>query len=316
MQPPFLNPMIEILVAAKDCAEYNFEVRLFAPRSQEVKKISNVHLSALADLPYYVPPPVTDVMTISFGSSGKPVYGVKTSSGVSAACLPAYFEAVDSYRQRLENEIGHMGGKGGQGGQGGHSSGGQGSHSSWGQGGRGGSSVRPTSRPSGGSGGHANEASEEEALKKAGCVCTSPHLEFSTTDAKLRAKTPDMFGHFHYAGLEGGKPYYQRFPHSHAGSHSHSSPGVTPSSPSSPASPSPSSSTPAKPVFLFYLPAKKQWMVGPTKGSTSGVYASTENTAAACPGDPPSVGQWQRKSSFLGRWKKEATLSMTCELNL
>ena len=30
--------------------------------------------------------------------TGKPVYGVKTSSGVSAACLPAYFEALDAFR--------------------------------------------------------------------------------------------------------------------------------------------------------------------------------------------------------------------------
>ena len=86
-----------------------------------------VHLPALANIPSYVPPPVTEVMSISF-SSGKPIYGVKTSSGVSAACLPAYFEASgqereiwlkwsdhngisDSYRQRLENEIGYFAGK-------------------------------------------------------------------------------------------------------------------------------------------------------------------------------------------------------------
>ena len=86
-----------------------------------------VHLPALADIPTYIPPPVTEVMSISF-SSGKPIYGVKTSSGVSAACLPAYFEASgqsggfatliaitreisDAYRQRLENEIGYFAGK-------------------------------------------------------------------------------------------------------------------------------------------------------------------------------------------------------------
>merc|ERR1719454_954191 len=142
VQPPFINPIIEILVAAKDCAEYNFEVKLFAPTSKELKKVTGVHLPALANLPYYVPPPITDVMSISFGPSGKPVYGVKTSSGVSAACLPAYFEALDAFRQRLENEIGHLGSQGGgsprpgQGGQGGQGSsiGSQGS-----SGGRGGS---------------------------------------------------------------------------------------------------------------------------------------------------------------------------------
>jgi len=275
VQPPFINPIIEILVAAKDCAEYNFEVKLFAPTSKELKKVTGVHLPALANLPYYVPPPVTDVMSISFGTSGKPVYGVKTSSGVSAACLPAYFEALDAYRQRLENEIGHLGSQGGgsprpgQGGQG-SSIGGQGS-----SGGRGGS---------GGFFGGGSSSREDPALKSAGCVCTSPKLNFDTTDASLKRKTPEIFGRYQFAGMEGGKPYYQKTP----------------------------ASTP--PTFLFWLPTEKQWMVGPTKGNKSGgVFSSVKNSLAVCPGDPPASGNWQRKSSFLGRWKKEATLSMTCD---
>merc|ERR1719315_148120 len=300
--------MIEILVAVKDCAEYNFEVRLFGPRSSEVKKVSNVHLAALADIPGYVPPPVTDVMTISFGSSGKPVYGVKTSSGVSAACLPAYFEAVDSYRQRLENEITHKGGQGGQGGQGSHGSGGQGSHGSGGQGSQWG--HRPTARPSGG---QANEASEEEALKKAGCVCTSPHLEFSTTDAKLQKSHPEDFGHYHFKGMHGGHPYYEKMAHSHAGSHSHSGHGHSPSQ--SGTTPKPSTNT--SPMFLFFDEKYKQWIIAPTLGSTKGThFGSVEKSLAKCPGDPPATGNWQRKSSILGRWKKEPALKVSCETNL
>ena len=31
---------------------------------------------------------------------GKPIYGVKTNSGVTAACLPAYYEAYDAYTHR------------------------------------------------------------------------------------------------------------------------------------------------------------------------------------------------------------------------
>merc|ERR1719275_140624 len=271
VQPPFINPMIEILVAAKDCAEYNFEVKLFAPTSRELKKVTGVHLPSLANLPYYVPPPVTDVMSISFGTSGKPVYGVKTSSGVSAACLPAYFEALDAFRQRLENEIGHLGSQGsgsprpGQGGQG-SSIGSQGS-----SGGRGGSGGFMGGR-------------EDPALKTAGCVCTSPHLNFDTTDASLKKKTPQIFGRYQFAGTEGGRPYYQKSP----------------------------ASTP--PTYLFWLPRDKQWMVGPTKGNKSGgIFSSVKNSPAVCPGDPPASGNWQRKSSFLGRWKTEATLSMTCD---
>merc|ERR1712233_204908 len=255
VQPPFINPIIEILVAAKDCAEYNFEVKLFAPTSRELKKVTGVHLPSLANLPYYVPPPVTDVMSISFGTSGKPVYGVKTSSGVSAACLPAYFEALDAFRQRLENEIGHLGSQAaagsqsprpGQGGQG-SSIGSQGS-----SGGRGGSGGFL-----GGRTGSSSSSREDPALKTAGCICTSPNLNFDTTDASLKRKTPEIFGRYQFAGTEGGRPYYQ---------------------------------------------------VGPTKGNKSGgIYSSVKNSLAVCPGDPPASGNWQRKSSFLGRWKKEAT---------
>merc|ERR1712110_432735 len=78
---------------------------IYAAKSKEIGKVQ-VHLPALAN----IPPPVTEVMSISF-SSGKPIYGVKTSSGVSAACFRAYFEASDAYRQRLENEIGYFAGK-------------------------------------------------------------------------------------------------------------------------------------------------------------------------------------------------------------
>jgi len=296
VQPPFLYPMIEILVAAKDCAEYNFEVKVMAPRSKELKRVSGVHLAALADLPYYVPPPITDVMTISF-KAGKPVYGVKTASGVSAACLPAYFEALDAFRQRLENEVSHVGGRGGsssprpgQGGQG----------SSLGRGGSGGSFGRPGSALSGiFGGGSGSQAAEEQALRTAGCICTSTTLELATTDASLRRKTPAIFGHFAYKGTSGGRPYYQRV-------------APPPPPPGSPATPT---TAPSAPTYLFWLPTEKQWMVGPTLASKSGgVYSTDKNSLAACPADPQTVGNWQRKGSFLGRWKKEASMSMTCVL--
>jgi len=125
---------------------------------------------------------------------------------------------------------------------------------------------------------------EEPALKTAGCICTSPNLNFDTTDASLKRKTPEIFGRYQYVGTEGGRPYYQKSP----------------------------ASTP--PTYLFWLPTEKQWMVGPNKGNKSGgVFSSVKNSLAVCPGDPPASGNWQRKSSFLGRWKVEATLSMTCD---
>ena len=92
---------------------------------------------------------------------------------------------------------------------------------------------------------------------------------------------------------------------------------------------SPSQKTPTStpPTFLFWMPAEKQWMVrtvdnwlshpsppntfffalllrpslvfslyhnvkvGPTKGNKSGgIYSSTKNSLAVCPGDPPASG--------------------------
>jgi len=166
-QPPFLNSTIELLITAPDCAEFNFEVKLYAAKSKEIGKVS-VHLPALADIPSYIPPPITEVMSVSFGTSGKPVYGVKTSSGVSAACLPAYFEASDSYRQRLENEIGYFAGLTSTGNN----------------------QVTQVVDKS--------DKLDEQTLKLHGCVCSSPNLEFTSTDPKIVKEHPNFFGKYTY----------------------------------------------------------------------------------------------------------------------
>jgi hypothetical protein len=54
-----------------DCSEYTFEVKLFAPGSKEVGKLSNIRLPPLADIPGYVPPPLTSVMSITFNPQGE-----------------------------------------------------------------------------------------------------------------------------------------------------------------------------------------------------------------------------------------------------
>ena len=137
-------------------------------------------------------------MSISF-SSGKPIYGVKTSSGVSAACLPAYFEASgqrreiklidhkksgisDSYRQRLENEIGYFAGKTNTGKN----------------------QISQViyhlsllfknfvSQTVGKS-----DNLDNQILKNHGCVCSSS-VKFSTTDSSIEKEHPDFFGMYSY----------------------------------------------------------------------------------------------------------------------
>jgi len=278
--------MIEILIAARDCAEFNFEVKLFGPSSKELGKVQDIHMPALADIPSYIPPPITQVMSISFGTSGKPVYGVKTSSGVSAACLPSYFEALDAYRQRLENEVSFHAAKAG---------------ASQGK-------VSQTNQKS--------EVAQEQTLKTHGCICTSPHIEFSTTDAKLQKSHLQDFGHYHFKGMHAGHPYYEKMAHNHAGTHSHTGHGHTGTQNTQPGT-TPSTTTAVKPMFLFYEDKKKQWVFSATLGATKEVdFGSAEKTLAKCPADPPASGTWQRKSSILGRWKKDTTLKVACETNL
>jgi len=245
-QPPFLNDTIELLITAPDCAEFNFEVKMFAAKSKEIGKVQ-VHLPALANIPSYIPPPVTEVMSISF-SSGKPIYGVKTSSGVSAACLPAYFEASDAYRQRLENEIGYFAGKTETGNN----------------------QITQTVDKS--------DNLDDKILKNHGCVCSSS-VKFSTTDSAIEKEHPEFFGSYSYKAMHEGHPAYEK--------------------------------TGKKPMYLFYEKKKAQWLFGPTLGSSSGAeYGSVEKGTAKCPAD--DAGWWMRKSSFLHRWKKEASLKVTC----
>ena len=97
-KPPFLHTNITLTVGVEDCAQYSFDLE-FQAGGREVGAVSSVSLPALADQPGYTPPPVTSVLTISFSPAGKTIYAVKKSSGVTAACLPAYFESYDSYIQ-------------------------------------------------------------------------------------------------------------------------------------------------------------------------------------------------------------------------
>ena len=98
LAPPFLKDSIRLTVPVTDCAQFNFNLE-FVGGGRAVASLNTLQMPALADQPGFVPPPVTSVLSLSYNTAGKPIYGVKTSSGVSAACLPAYFEAYDAYSQ-------------------------------------------------------------------------------------------------------------------------------------------------------------------------------------------------------------------------
>jgi len=272
-QPPFLKEMIEIKIAVKDCSEYNFEVKFFGPGSKELGKVTGVKLPALADVPGYVPPPLTSVMSISYNTAGKAIYGVKTSSGVNSACLPAYYEAYDAYTHRLENEVNWQAKEGK----------------------RGNNLVTASKNQLG--------KSQEELLKAAGCVCTSPHLRFTSTDnSLLTGKHGKQFGHYHFEGMYKNRPFYKLVdPRDVPHSTSHGS--ATTKRPAT-----------YEPVFLYWNDKKNKWVFGPGAqvGSTHDVeFASMEKSLAKCPADPPATGNWAKSGTF--RWSKKTALKVECD---
>eukprot|EP00092_Neocalanus_flemingeri_P006157 GFUD01006628.1.p1 GENE.GFUD01006628.1~~GFUD01006628.1.p1 ORF type:complete len:588 (-),score=139.67 GFUD01006628.1:240-2003(-) len=286
---PFLQPMISVNVPVEDCSQYKFEVKFFAAR-KEIGQVQNLNLPPLADIPGYVPPPVTSVIAISFNTAGKPVYGVKTASGVNAACLPAYFEAYDSYAQRLENEVGW-----------------QVDQSSKVQ-----RLISSTKEEL--------EKSQEELLKAQGCVCTSPHLELTTTDAAiLKKKEASQLGHYHFQGMHGRHPFFKKMSHDHAGPHSHTGHGHVSTGSAQPTTTQKSStaSQVQEPMYLFYDTTKQQWrFAGDLGGKENLFFGTVEKSVAKCPGDPTAQGTWQAATGTFGRWKKNANVKVVCETNL
>lgn len=286
IQPPFLNPIIEINIAVQDCSEYDFEIKFFAPGSKEVGKVSHVKLPPLADVPGYIPPPITSVMSITYGSNGKPVYGVKTSSGVTEACLPSYFEAYDSYTHRLENEVNFQLHEG----------------------------KRVTSLVSNSQ--NQLSKSQEELLRKTGCVCTSSILQFSTTDNDLLKKYREQFGIYEFQGMHNEHPFYKLTSNDINAPVPNIPTGTTTSRPSITTTTVRTPTTLAT-MFLFWDAKEKQWMFTPTLGKDSKIeFGSVTNSLAKCPGDPPAASNWQYKSSVLGRWKKSADLKVACQVRI
>jgi len=272
-QPPFLKDMIQIKVPVKDCSEYNFEVKFFGPGSKQLGVVTGVKLPALADVPGYVPPPLTSVMSITYSSNGKAIYGVKTSSGVNSACLPAYYEAYDAYTHRLENEV-NWATKESQ---------------------RGKALITNSQKQLG--------KSQEELLKKAGCVCTSSRLTFTSTDSGLlTGRHGNQFGDYEFQGMYKNRPFYKLV-----------DPRDTIQSGSRGTTRRP---TTYEPVYLFWDDKKEKWTFGPGSqvGDTSDIeFATMQKSLAKCPADPPATGNWAKSGTF--RWSKKASLKVTCGTN-
>jgi len=178
--PPFLTGLPEIIVPVTGCNQFSFDIQ-FKNGKTNLDSLSGVILPPLADIPGYVPAPITSVMTVSYDTKGKAIYAVKANSGVSAACLPAYFEAYDAYIQRLENEAGWQIGRADKISE----------------------LVAETKADL--------KDSETELLRTVGCTCTSPKLELASTDPKVIKDTEkNQLGVYTFGGVYENYPYFTK----------------------------------------------------------------------------------------------------------
>lgn len=180
LAPPYLQPSIDITVPVEDCAGYMYHIQLHGARKR-LGELPAVPLPPLADLPSYLPPPATSVVTVAVSPKGAFTYSLLPSSPVPLSCLPAYFEALDSYTQRVEREVIWLRGEE--------------------------SRVRVLTDQAGPRLGE----SQQQFLKVAGCTCTSPLLELATTDQEvLKKKEASQLGKYTFGGMHGDHPFYKK----------------------------------------------------------------------------------------------------------
>jgi len=277
LNPPYLKQTIDITVPVEDCAGYMFHLQIYGG-SKKIGELPSISLPALADLPGFVPAPVTSVVAVSFSTAGVPIYKVNPESGVPLSCLPAYFEAYDAYAQRVDHEV------------------------SWVEG----EEKRVENLANTSADSHL-PAAQDELLKAHGCTCSSPNLKLSTTDANVlkKEKAIKQIGSYSFAGMHGGHPFYKR----RATTTNPTSSSTTRNTSAPP--------TQDDPVFLYYVPSKQQWVFGTSLGSTSGLFFGTvEKSPAKCPGDSNSRGGWQTATGSFGRWKANSKVSVECETKI
>jgi len=184
LNPPYLKQTIDITVPVEDCAGYMFHLQIYGG-SKKIGELASISLPALANLPGFVPAPVTSVVAVSYSTSGVPIYRVNPESGVPLSCLPAYFEAYDAYALRVDNEVSWVNAEEKR--------------------------VEDLAKTS-----SANllTVAQDELLKAHGCSCSSPSLKLSTTDANVlkKEKAISQIGSYAFAGMHAGHPLYKRQP--------------------------------------------------------------------------------------------------------
>jgi len=175
--PPFKSDIVEIVIPVEPCKEYQFQMKIISPQNAVVASIPDIFLQSLADLPDYIPPPLTQVVDVQFLAGGKHTLTTQKTSTVPEACLIDYMEAVDTFANRVEHVANKL-------------------HAATGVVKAGQDRIQDNV-----------ELTQSASLTKLGCTCASPRLEVSLGSTDTLA--PDFAGVYLYQGLHQNKPYYK-----------------------------------------------------------------------------------------------------------
>jgi len=183
---PFPGETVMMKVPVEPCTPQTLTIRFIAKDGSELGRLPPLNLSSLADIPDYIPPPLSQIADISF-VNGKPVMTVQRGSSVPESCLPQYMEAVDAFASRLE-EVAEKGLEENKITKG----------------------VQQVEQKK-------VETVKREVLSRHGCLCASPQIKLELAESggtkyktiKADHKT-EVFGVYLYQGMSEGRPYYKR----------------------------------------------------------------------------------------------------------
>ena len=178
VSPPFSASEVELLLGVAPCQEYSLQLRILSPAGAVVAAVADLALPRLADIPSYVPPPVSEVVEVKFLLGGKHDLAAKQGGPIPASCLLDYFEAVDAFSSRVEAVASSL------------------------------AEANTAARAEQAAVQRRVEVTQEAVLRRHGCLCPAPRLLLDP--APSHAPAPAWAGVYLYQGMHGGRPSYRQ----------------------------------------------------------------------------------------------------------
>ena len=177
VSPPFSSAeTVELVLGVAPCQEYSLQLRILSPAGAVVAAVADLALPRLADIPSYVPPPVSEVVEVKFLLGGKHDLVAKQGGPIPDSCLLDYFEAVDAFSSRVEAAATSL------------------------------AEANTAARAEQTAVQRRVEVTQEAVLRRHGCLCPAPRL---LLDPAL-GHAPAWAGVYLYQGMHGGRPSYRQ----------------------------------------------------------------------------------------------------------